>query len=218
MASTNAPIIQTIGRDLVITRLFNAPRELVYKVWTDPKHVKQWWGPKVFTTPVVEMDVRPGGAYRFVMRSPEGDEYPMKGIYLEVIKNTRLVCTDIIEEHPPEWEEILKQYQMDHLHSSRKTGNGKSASIKSATSDFDHAKVKSVMPENDAFKKDNPDALDSVMIVTFEDDADKMTKVTITTRFKSEEVRDMMLKMMMVEGWTESLESLEEELINAFKN
>ncbi len=197
MPASNSPIVKTTGRDVIITRLFNAPRPLVYTVWTDPKHVKQWWGPKVFTTPVVEMDVRPGGAYRFVMRSPEGDEYPMKGVYLEVVKNEKIVCTDIIEEHPPEWEEILKQYQLDHLHSSKRT---------------EKSNVRSAVPESDALKKDNPDVLDSVMIITFEDDVNNMTKVTITNRFKSEEVRDMMLKMMMVEGWIESLESFDEEL------
>jgi uncharacterized protein YndB with AHSA1/START domain len=210
MPSSNTPTVKTIGRDVVIIRLFNAPRALVYKVWTDPTHVKRWWGPKVFTTPVVEMDVRPGGAYRFVMRSPEGDEYPMKGLYLEVVKNEKLVCTEIIEEHPPEWKEILKQYQLDHLHISKNTEKEKTTGIRPA--DFDHTKVKSVVPENNAFKKENANVLDSVMIITFEDDVNNTTKVTITNRFKSEEVRNMMLKMMMVEGWTESLQSLEEEL------
>ncbi len=57
-------------RELNITRIFDAPRSLVFKMWTDPKHVAQWWGPKGFTNPVCERDVRPGGALRIVMRGP----------------------------------------------------------------------------------------------------------------------------------------------------
>jgi uncharacterized protein YndB with AHSA1/START domain len=82
-------------RELTIVRVFDAPRELVFKAWTDPKHVSQWWGPKDFTNPVCEMDVRPGGALRIVMRAPDGAEHPMKGIFREVVPNERLVFTNI---------------------------------------------------------------------------------------------------------------------------
>ena len=65
--------------ELVLTRNFNAPRELVFKVWTDPKHVAQWWGPHGFTTRILEMDVRPGGVWRYAMRGQDGNDYPFDG-------------------------------------------------------------------------------------------------------------------------------------------
>lgn len=79
--------------DLVITRVFDAPRELVFKAWTDPKHVAQWWGPHGFTNPVCELDVRPGGAIRIHMRGPDGTIYPMTGVYQEIVEPERLVFT-----------------------------------------------------------------------------------------------------------------------------
>ncbi len=78
---------------LVITRVFDAPRDLVFKAWTDPKHVAQWWGPKGFTNPVCELDVRPGGAIRIDMRGPDGVIYPMKGVFHEIVEPERLVVT-----------------------------------------------------------------------------------------------------------------------------
>ncbi len=78
---------------LVITRVFDAPRELVFKAWTDPKRVAQWWGPKGFTNPVCELDVRPGGAIRIDMRGPDGVLYPMKGVFHEIVEPERLVVT-----------------------------------------------------------------------------------------------------------------------------
>jgi len=79
--------------ELVPTRVFDAPRELVWKVWTDPKHVARWWGPHGFTNPVCELDVRPGGAIRIHMRGPDGTVYPMTGVYLEVVEPERIVFT-----------------------------------------------------------------------------------------------------------------------------
>jgi len=82
-------------RTLVIERVFDAPRDLVFKAWTDPERVAQWWGPKGFTNPVCEMDVRPGGALRIVMRAPNGAEYPMEGVFREIVEPERLVFTNI---------------------------------------------------------------------------------------------------------------------------
>jgi len=79
--------------ELVITRLFDAPRELVFKAWTEPERVAQWWGPHGFTSPVCELDVRPGGAMLITMRSPDGDVYPMQGIFHEIVAPERLVFT-----------------------------------------------------------------------------------------------------------------------------
>ena len=81
-------------RELVISRVINAPRERVYQAWTDPVLLKQWFAPKPWTTPVAETDVRPGGATLIVMRGPDGNEFPNRGVYLEVVPNERLVFTD----------------------------------------------------------------------------------------------------------------------------
>ena len=79
--------------ELVVTRVFDAPRELVFKAWTDPKIVAQWWGPHRFTNPVCELDPRPGGAIRIHMRGPDGTVYPMTGVYQEVVEPERIVFT-----------------------------------------------------------------------------------------------------------------------------
>jgi uncharacterized protein YndB with AHSA1/START domain len=84
--------------DLVLTRTVDAPPSLVWAAWTKPEHLKQWWAPKPFTTPECEMDVRPGGVLRTLMRGPDGTEYPTMGIFLELVENERLVFTDTL--HP----------------------------------------------------------------------------------------------------------------------
>ncbi|HWR84286.1 MAG TPA: SRPBCC domain-containing protein [Candidatus Deferrimicrobium sp.] len=91
MATRNGPAANAGAQDLVVTRVFDAPRRLVFKVWTDPKHVAQRWGPHEFTNPVCELDVRPGGAIRIHMRGPDGTIYPMTGGYQEMIEPERLV-------------------------------------------------------------------------------------------------------------------------------
>jgi uncharacterized protein YndB with AHSA1/START domain len=80
-------------QELVLTRVFDAPRELVFKAWTDPKCVAQWWRPRGFTNPVCELDVQPGGAIRIHMRGPDGTVYPMTGVYQEVVEPERIVFT-----------------------------------------------------------------------------------------------------------------------------
>jgi len=81
------------NRELVITRTFDAPREIVFKMWTDPNHMAQWWGPNGFTNPVCELDVRPGGAIRIDMRDSDGTVYPMTGTFREIVRPERLVFT-----------------------------------------------------------------------------------------------------------------------------
>jgi uncharacterized protein YndB with AHSA1/START domain len=85
-------------REIVITRIFNAPRELVFKAWTEPKHIEQWWGPEGFTTRVTEFDLRPGGRSRYVMIGPDGTEYPAKGVFREIVFPERIVTTDEFDE------------------------------------------------------------------------------------------------------------------------
>ncbi len=79
------------GREFVITRIFDAPRELVFRAWTDPKMLAEWWGPRGFTNPVCEWDVRPGGKIYDVMRAPNGMEFPMGGEFHEIVPPERLV-------------------------------------------------------------------------------------------------------------------------------
>jgi uncharacterized protein YndB with AHSA1/START domain len=78
---------------LHLTRTFEAPRERLFRAWTDPEWLAKWWGPKGFTTPSCALDARPGGAYRFVMRSPEGKESIVSGVYEEITPPRRLVFT-----------------------------------------------------------------------------------------------------------------------------
>jgi uncharacterized protein YndB with AHSA1/START domain len=85
---------QAQGRELVITRIFDAPREIVWKAWTEPEQLLRWWGPKGFTAPICKIDFRVGGAYLFCMRSPEGQEFWSTGVYREIIPLERFVCTD----------------------------------------------------------------------------------------------------------------------------
>ena len=82
MRTSSTPDVGT--QDLSITRIFDAPRAVVFKVWTESEHVAKWWGPYGFTNPVCEVDARPGGAIRIDMRGPDGVVYPMGGIFHEI--------------------------------------------------------------------------------------------------------------------------------------
>ncbi len=93
--TANADAKAPMERELTLTRVFAAPRALVFRMWTDPKHVAQWWGPTGFTNPVCEVDARVGGTLRIVMRAPDGAEYPMIGVFREVVAPERLVFTNI---------------------------------------------------------------------------------------------------------------------------
>lgn len=84
-------------RELVLTRIIDAPRERVFRAWTDPKLLVQWFAPRPWTTSVCEIDLRPGGVCHTVMRDPDGKEYPNTGVYLEIVKNEKLVFTDAYE-------------------------------------------------------------------------------------------------------------------------
>ncbi len=84
--------------DMTIVRTFDAPRELVWKAWTDPKRLAQWFGPKGFTNPVCEADARPSGVMRITMQAPNGTQYPMTAIYAEVVPLERLVWNTSVEQ------------------------------------------------------------------------------------------------------------------------
>lgn len=81
-------------QDLVITRTFDAPRELVWKAWTEPERLGRWWGPQGFTSPACTIDLRVGGTYLYCMRSPEGKDYWSTGVYREIVAPSLLVCSD----------------------------------------------------------------------------------------------------------------------------
>ena len=86
--------------EMILTRVFDAPRDLVWKLWSEPEHIVKWWGPKGFTLPGCEMDFRPGGTYRFVMRGPDGQDNPFHGVYREIVRNERIVFTAILDNLP----------------------------------------------------------------------------------------------------------------------
>src|SRR5438128_223514 len=93
MTARTDPAATSADLELVITRVFDAPRTLVFKAWTEPDRAARWWGPQGFTTVYCKMDLRPGGAYRVGMRSPEGREHWQRGVCREVVEPERLVFT-----------------------------------------------------------------------------------------------------------------------------
>lgn len=82
------------NKELVLERVLNAPREKLWRCWTEEALLKQWFCPAPWSIADVKVDVRPGGTNMFVMRSPEGEEFPNSGVYLEVVPNEKLVFTD----------------------------------------------------------------------------------------------------------------------------
>jgi uncharacterized protein YndB with AHSA1/START domain len=159
-------------RDFVITRVFNAPRELMFRAWTEPRHMARWWGPHEFTNPVCDMDVRPGGAYRIVMRGADGTDYPITGVFREVVPPERLVLTMDCSEHPEAWHDLVQP--------NRRPDETNPAGVMLST-------------------------------VTFEAVGAK-TLLTVRMRLASPATRDAMLKMGMTEGWSQSLDRLEDLL------
>jgi uncharacterized protein YndB with AHSA1/START domain len=97
LAKTETTTAYKDGLELVMERAFDAPRDLVWKVINDREAIPRWWGPRGYSTTVEEMDVRPGGAWRFVQRAPDGSEHPFKGEYREITPPERLVLTFIYD-------------------------------------------------------------------------------------------------------------------------
>ena len=81
-------------REIVVRRTFTAPRNVVWAAMTDPQWIQEWWGPEGFSTTVDEMDLCIGGRWRYVMRGPDGAEYPVEGIFVEIVEPERLVTSD----------------------------------------------------------------------------------------------------------------------------
>ena len=100
------------SNDLVITRVLDAPRERLFRCWTEAALLKRWFAPRPWTTPVAELDVRPGGATNIVMRSPEGQDVPNPGVFLEIVPNQRLVFTDAFG---PGWKPAGKPFMVAEI-------------------------------------------------------------------------------------------------------
>ena len=91
MAAKNSIDLEQDPRSIIGTRVFDAPRDLVFAMWTDPKHLAQWWGPNGFTTTTYAFDFRPGGIWRFVMHGPDGRDYQNRITYDEIVPPERIV-------------------------------------------------------------------------------------------------------------------------------
>jgi uncharacterized protein YndB with AHSA1/START domain len=106
-------------REIVMSRVFNAPRELVFKAATEPQHVAHWWGPRELTVVVCESDLRPGGAWRTVHRDAQGNEFPFKGVTLELVPPERIVQTQIYDVEPYRDREMVVTVMFDDLGDGR---------------------------------------------------------------------------------------------------
>lgn len=164
-------VLTTPARELVLMRIFDAPREKVFDAFADAKTLAKWWGPTSITNPVCEMDFREGGARRIVMRAPSGEDYPITGVFTEIVPNERIVMVDNVSEHSPDWHAMVNKHRPGAI------GN---------------------LPE-------------LLWSITFEDHGTQ-TKITIHYHFDAAHDRDALVKIGMVEGWTESLEKLEKLL------
>ena len=93
MAATSNAVTESSDRELVLTRIFDAPRSLVFKAWTEPRHLARWWGPRGFSVVSCEMDPRTGGSYRFHMRGPDGTDHWPQGVFREIDEPERFVAS-----------------------------------------------------------------------------------------------------------------------------
>ena len=119
--TTKLDIAPSSDRELVLARIIDAPRESVYRCWTEPKLLTQWFAPKPWTTPRAEMDVRAGGTSLVVMAGPDGNEFPNPGVFLDVIPGRKIVFTDA---YTSAWEPSEKPF-MTVVLTFEDEGNGK---------------------------------------------------------------------------------------------
>jgi uncharacterized protein YndB with AHSA1/START domain len=119
--ATRVEVTPSSDRELVISRIIDAPREKLFRAWTNPELIKRWFAPAPWTTSDAEVDVRPGGGSRIVMRDPQGNEFPSQGVFLEVVPNERLVFTDAFTKG---WEPSAQPFFTCTL-TFEDAGNGK---------------------------------------------------------------------------------------------
>ncbi len=108
--------IQVEGANILIKKEFNAPRKLVWKAWTTPEHVEKWWGPEGFTISNIEMNIAEGGVWRFIMKGPDGKEYPNKIIFHEVVEFERLYypSSNDVENDPEQFQTLIPFEENPH--------------------------------------------------------------------------------------------------------
>lgn len=109
MVATQKLQLEVIDCAYVITRMFDAPRSLVYKAWTDPAHFAKWWGPHAFTNPDCSIDLRTGGKFLVAMTSPEGERNPLKGEFKEIIPNEKIVLQMYTDDHLEAWHKVVNE-------------------------------------------------------------------------------------------------------------
>jgi uncharacterized protein YndB with AHSA1/START domain len=119
--SDNKATTRADGRDLYLERVYDAPPEKLFQAWTDPELMKKWFCPRPWTVASVDNDLRPGGASTVVMRSPEGEEFPSRGVFLEVVPNKKIVFTDAFTSA---WQPSDKAFMVGEV-SFEDLGNGK---------------------------------------------------------------------------------------------
>ena len=108
-------VAQPGGREIIITTVYHAPRDKVWRAYTEPDLIKQWWGPRYLTTTIDKMEVRPGGIWRFVQKDPEGNEYGFHGVYHELLRPERIIQTF-------EWEGMPGHVSLEVAHFEEKDG------------------------------------------------------------------------------------------------
>jgi uncharacterized protein YndB with AHSA1/START domain len=118
-AKTTNILAEPGKQEILITREFDAPRELVFKACTDPKLIPQWWGCRSLSTQVDKMDVRPGGQWRFINRDAEGNEYAFHGVYHEVLAPGRIIHTFEFEGLPETGHVTLETMRLEELPGGR---------------------------------------------------------------------------------------------------
>ena len=120
MATKTTTVLAEPGKqEILVTREFDAPRELVFKAFTDPTLVPQWWGPRHLSTEVDRMDVRPGGQWRFINRDAEGNEYAFHGVYHEILAPERVIDTFEFEGLPETGHVTLETMKLEALPGGR---------------------------------------------------------------------------------------------------
>lgn len=97
--STNKPPAQVGEREIVITRVLDVPREIVFDAWTKEEHLSKWWGPQGFTSTIQKFELKPGGTWEFVMHSPDGVDFPNTHIFIEIVKPERIVIKHTVFPH-----------------------------------------------------------------------------------------------------------------------
>lgn len=113
-SSSGALTLTTAGeREIVLTRVFDAPRRLVFEAMTNPEHLKHWFGPHGWTLEVSEVDLRPGGAWRSVLRGPDGSKMGMSGVYREIVPPEHVVSTESFDDYPGESLNTLTFVEQD---------------------------------------------------------------------------------------------------------